>query len=367
MYKSIKIHNFRGFKDFVMDDVKRINLVAGVNNVGKTALLEAIFLHCGAYNPGLILNIDKFRGVGQVNKEFKGGRSDKSPWDSLFYNFDDSRKIEIEGVFEDGFFRKIDLYVFRHSEDSFEKGPIIRYRTSAPVNPPLDIENTVVLSLDYEEIPSKNAKKRSGSSFLIIGPDGISTPIIKPPPFSATFLPASHRIPLEVDAKRFGSLEIVGKQDLLLDFLRLIEPKLKRIAVVATSGLPVLYGDIGLGKMLQLAYMGDGMARLTSIILAISYCKDGVLLIDEIENGFHHTMMQNVWHAIGTAARDFNTQIFATTHSLECILSAHKAFVSSEPYDLLVHRLNRVDGSIKDITFGHDDLDTALELKMDVR
>ncbi len=119
--------------------------------------------------------------------------------------------------------------------------------------------------------------------------------------------------------------------------------------------------------MLQLSYMGDGMSKLASIILAIGNAKDGVVLIDEIENGFHHSIMQKVWAAIDRAARHSNTQIFATTHSLECIIAAHKAFIEGEQYDLLVHRLDKIDNMIKDVTFSRCDLDIAFESKMDVR
>jgi hypothetical protein len=367
MYKSIKINNFRGFQEFRLDNIDKINLIAGVNNVGKTALLEAIFLHCGAYNPSLTLNLDKFRGFEQIHVEFGSG-SEKSPWDSLFNNFDISKKIEIKGYFTDDFVRKIGLQVVRPSGESPEKGPIIQYSPSALRNLPLDTENTIVLRLNYEEFTGKKLnKKKSGASFLSIGPNGVSTPIVKRSPFSAIFIPARYRIPLEEDAKRFGNLDVVGQQNMLTDALKLIEPKLKRIAVVASGGVPVLYGDIGLSQMLRLPYMGDGMSRLASIILAIGNAKDGVVLVDEIENGFHHSMMQKVWAAIDRAARHSNTQIFATTHSLECITAAHRAFSQSEHYDLLVHRLNRMDGIIKDVTFSQFDLDTAFKLKMDVR
>jgi len=113
--------------------------------------------------------------------------------------------------------------------------------------------------------------------------------------------------------------------------------------------------------------MGDGMSRLASLILAIGNAKNGVVLVDEIENGFHHRVMAKVWRAIAKAARRFNCQLFATTHSLECIASAHKAFSKEESYDLLVHRLDRTDDKVSATTFGQDELDVAFEMKMDIR
>jgi AAA15 family ATPase/GTPase len=44
MYKSIIVDNFRTFSKLDFSDLIRINLTAGKNNVGKTSLLEAIFL-----------------------------------------------------------------------------------------------------------------------------------------------------------------------------------------------------------------------------------------------------------------------------------------------------------------------------------
>jgi hypothetical protein len=369
MYKSLEINNFKGLCGFALDRIGKVNLIAGVNNVGKTTLLEAIFLHGGAYNPALTLSIDQFRGFSKFHFEL-GGSDKVTPWDSLFNDFDISNNIEIKAEFTDNTTRKIDLQIVGPSEESVENDPLLQYDASGSTGPlhqksvPTSPESALVLRLNYEE-----SSKKPGSSFLILGPKGLKTSHIKSTPHPMIFLPARYRVNLEEDADRFGKLEIVGRQNMLLDALKVIEPRLERIAVVALSGQPVLYGDIGLSRMLKLPYMGDGMSRLASYVLAIGNAKDGVVLIDEIENGFHHTMMPKVWEAIAKAAKDFNTQVFATTHSLECIVSAYKAFSKGEYYgDLLVHRLEREDDdAVKDVTFVQDDLKTAFELGIDLR
>jgi predicted ATPase len=58
MFTSFEAKNFRGFRDLVISELSRVNLIAGMNNVGKTSLLEALFVHCGAYNPELALTIN---------------------------------------------------------------------------------------------------------------------------------------------------------------------------------------------------------------------------------------------------------------------------------------------------------------------
>ena len=63
MYKSFHVQNFRGFKDLELNDLARINLIAGENNIGKTSLLEALFLFSGAHNLTLTVSIQNFRGL----------------------------------------------------------------------------------------------------------------------------------------------------------------------------------------------------------------------------------------------------------------------------------------------------------------
>ena len=41
MLTRLKIENFRCFRQWVIDPLKRINLICGKNNSGKTTLLEA--------------------------------------------------------------------------------------------------------------------------------------------------------------------------------------------------------------------------------------------------------------------------------------------------------------------------------------
>ena len=63
MLTRFEAHNFRGFEHLALDPLARVNLIAGKNNVGKTALLEAIFLHLGWHNPLLPLRVNSMRGV----------------------------------------------------------------------------------------------------------------------------------------------------------------------------------------------------------------------------------------------------------------------------------------------------------------
>jgi AAA15 family ATPase/GTPase len=65
--------------------------------------------------------------------------------------------------------------------------------------------------------------------------------------------------------------------------------------------------------------MGDGMNRILTIILALVNSDNGCLLIDEFENGLHYTVQENLWRIIFHLSKELNIQVFATTHSEDCI------------------------------------------------
>ena len=109
------------------------------------------------------------------------------------------------------------------------------------------------------------------------------------------------------------------------------------------------------------------MVRLASLVLHIGNAPNGVVLVDEIENGLHHSILPKVWRAIGEVAREFNTQVFATTHSLECIVAAHKAFAGSGLYDFRLHRLERRKATIRAVTYDQEALEAAIETGLEVR
>jgi len=361
MYQSFEVSNFRCFRKLNLADLERVNLIAGVNNVGKTALLEALFLHCGAYNPELILRLNAFRGIEQVKLEF--GRWVEIPWDSLFSQFDTSKIVELAGENEQTGHWILRLRVIRQPEELAKIGKSIQRSSDRPGGISL-FSSDIVYILELECTEEGQRRKH----YLMLDQMGLRIePLPPPPPFPAVFLAARVRIPPAEDAERFGKLEILGQQDALLRALQVIEARLRHLAVVVAGGVPMIHGDIGLGRLVPLPVMGEGMARLASLVLAIGNAPNGVVLVDEIENGLHHSILPKVWRAIGEVARQFNTQVFATTHSLECIVAAHRAFSKSERYDFRLHRLERVNETIRAVTYDQETLEAAIETGLEVR
>jgi AAA15 family ATPase/GTPase len=146
-----------------------------------------------------------------------------------------------------------------------------------------------------------------------------------------------------------------------------VEPRLKRLSILVTAAGPTIHGDIGIDRLLPLQMMGDGLGRLLTLLLSIISSEDGFVMVDEIESGLHFSVMAKVWSAIAQIAREKNVQVFATTHSWECLKAAHESFSQSGIYDFRLHRLDRVDDLVTSTTYDKDMIETALSSGMELR
>jgi len=362
MYTSFHIENYRCFKSLDIPTFKRINLIAGKNSVGKTAILEAMFLHCGNRNVTLPLAVNRWRGYENFRVDLFD-RHGQQIWDSIFRDFDPANAITLTGVDN-----KTGRRVVRLRNTTETEGLSLDDQLDLALTNESDAEgfSTDTSPRQFLEL-SQTVNGEIHRHYLIMGADKLMPiPPAPEPPFPATFSSDKNRNSNE-NAQRFQALKERGERRVLEEALRVIEPNLNRIEV----GAP--YGSIALEAILQnnerpipLGYMGDGIARLTSIILSFSYARGGVVLIDEIENGMHYSILPQIWNMIDRASNIFETQAIITTHSFEAIAAAHKHF-SSVDYDFMFHRLESKDTDIKLRTFEQDMLESAIENQFEVR
>lgn len=113
--------------------------------------------------------------------------------------------------------------------------------------------------------------------------------------------------------------------------------------------------------------MGDGINRILSIILAMVNCEGGVLLIDEFENGLHHTVQEQLWKVIFSLADQLDIQVFATTHSNDCIRVFEEVLNSSEDYTGKLIRLEREGTMIKTVDIDADELEILTQHNIEIR
>jgi len=116
----------------------------------------------------------------------------------------------------------------------------------------------------------------------------------------------------------------------------------------------------------SLRTFGDGVNRLLGIILSLCNAKDGILLIDEFENGLHYSVQPLVWKTIFRLAGDLNIQVFATTHSMDCVRAFQEAATES-PHDDALIRLLRKDGHSISTAFDEQELEVVTRHEIEVR
>lgn len=360
-YSSFHVQDFRGIRELTVEPLPRVNLIIGENNAGKTALLEAIFLHSAAFNPMAVSTVASLRGIGTYKIEF--GRMVQRPWSSLFSDLDESRQIRLSARDASGRTRTLAINTTTDPKDLAHVRSTSTHSVPNGQSAVSSSARTEILKWHYS-----GGGREEVSLLFLDGAELKTYPVVvRDPIYPGRFI-GSRWVPNFVEiANQFGELEIEKREKDLLNILRLIEPRLTRLSTILYGGMPMLHADIGFGKLLPVAFIGDGLLRLTTIILWIIHTAGGVLLIDEVDNGFHYAHLRQIWTAIAQSAKQFNVQVFATTHSKECIIAAHSAFSQSFDYDFRLHRLEQMDTGIRVVAYDKEALEAAIDTGFEVR
>ena len=367
MYKTFRVRNFRGLRNLDIDSLERVNLIAGKNNVGKTALLEALWLHSGPNAPRLSTVVNDFRGLQNPNM--------REVFHGIFRNFDPNAGIELSASGDWGRndrFLRISLAKSDRSQITFTDAAAAELQRRGITR---GISNDRIV-MEYIDENSESFESDAwmigahmGGSMQSIGIEERQAEIENRS--VAFYMPSLQRTNPTEDAERFSNLLVTRRHRKVESVMKRVEPRLQGLSVITRGSVPVIHAELeGQERLLPMPLLGDGMTRLLSLALVIGASAKGTLaLVDEIENGLHHSVMQSVWSGIAQFAREFDVQIFATTHSWECIHAAHKAFSEDELYDFRLHRLDRIgdDDDIKAVTYDQETLDAALEMEFEVR
>ena len=346
MLKGLQVRNFRGFKALKIEQLSGINLIAGKNNSGKTSLLEAIFLLCGAGNVQLAINTNVIRAVEP------GAPLNDPYWKQLFYDLDMRSHIEIKAYDKS---RVQSTLKITSERQPITEASLKRTNGISAAN----LFDEGYLAFQFTGPSSQTVKchiRRKEQGFEIKPPS--SNPL-----FRAIILLSRNRNTRE-DAMRLGQLRRRKQGSLLLKALQVIEPRLQSIEDNTSSGTPMIWGDIGLSELVPLEAMGEGMTQIARIVLGIASAADGVVLVDEVENGIYHSVLPDFWRAIDEAAKQFHTQVFATTHSFECVIAAHES-LSKDRFRL--HRLEIAEEMSRCVTYEPDAIDAAIRHGLEVR
>ncbi len=355
MLRSFTVKNFRCFKDLTLAPLERVNVIAGKNNVGKTALLEGLYLHSG---PGLPRSPQAFEFLRCLERF---SQAEEESWEWLFAGKEVEDVIEFQGATA-GSARTLRIRLEDTAATDFPP------RGNGPAAPggaearPTAGARQLVLSYEDRDGP--------GYQEVEVAVSGTGTVAVRRTPharFPGSVLLGACAGSSSHDEERYSSLVEVGREAAVLPALQLLDPRLRRFAVLVAGGTPSLHADLGTGRLIPVRYLGEGLRRLLSVVLAIASTPGGLVLIDEVENGLHHAVLTKVWQALARAAREADVQVVATTQSYECIQAAHQASLESGCYDLRLFRLDRVDAEIRVAVYNQTTLETSVEMNLEVR
>ena len=358
MIKNITIENYKLFKSFHLDNIPRILLIGGKNNCGKTSLLEAVFfiLDCG--NPGMFLNQLRWRKLEIISN------TAESLFAPAFYNFDLKQIIKFKYTLNLSNKELSYKFLPLFSQAIFNGNKKI-IEISKDMTPIDAIEISYLENSNYQksllqigEGPSLNIQLTNGKQMSKYNNHT-----------SATFLSATLRLSSKEKAERYGELDRHNNTKGILKALQEIEPKLQSLTTISVANNPTIYSDVGIGKKIPLSLMGQGIEHLLSILLCISspISKNGIVLIDEIENGFHHSILPLIWKVIAKHAEANNVQVMATTHSRELIMGAIEGIPEQLRNDFKYIRIDRNGDEFDPKIYDFESMHSALEFDLEVR
>ncbi len=356
MYQTFTVRGFRGFRDLEINDLARINLIGGKNNVGKTSLLEAFFLFANPHNGELWIRLNAFRGLSRIEiitDTLSTDTQRSTAFDSLFYQFDSSQEIQLAGRSDQ------QEYDFRLAsvKNTHERAMI---NLSSQIVQPI-FQLSVQDKIQSDSVTEINVKVETGQLM-------VSSPSSKDR-HPTYFFNSTVREGFAVVAERFSNLILEGQESLVVKALQAIEPRIQSARLLQRYGEVMVHVETGDGKPTPIVLMGDGMNRFLQLVLAMGNARNGVILIDEIENGLHYSTHAKIWQLLGEVAELFNVQVIATTHSSEMIESAYDAFHEQEdPALFRYHRLDRrKNGDITITTYSPDAIQSNFEMDFEVR
>ena len=368
MLQTLEIRGFRAFESYQLTNLARVNLVVGRNNCGKTSVLEAIELLVSGGHPAVFY--DSARRRSEMSAPY-ARRARVRPTDVSHVFF--GHKFDLGTCFklssEGG---KYTLSVRVRSLD--EVGQDSEYweqRTKQWLQEVIDQDEDAVpvLGLTIDGSPAGRQVN------LPVMDDGT----VKFEPYGRSIRNGAYGTPvhfLTLDsfdpASMGGMWDTVlaeGREAEIVDDMRLLEPDLDSIHFLTSGrlGSGILVGLRNGGRRLPIGTYGDGMRRLLALRLSFVGTANGFLLIDEIDTGLHWTIMEEMWQFVVEVARKSNVQIFATTHSYDCIQGLG-SLIQSRPDLKEEVSIQKVDTSLKQaVCLRGDQIKVAVEQYIEVR
>ena len=283
--REIEIIDYKCFKNFKAKNFKRINLISGRNNVGKTAFLESLLINLYSISPTKMVYAIGSSNLRRDTLEF----IEKEENINIFNEF----KLKIEN-------------------SKFEAKSNINYSKFEIINENGKKELKFIIKDDKLKINinefSFTVDKIENIKYL--DKFGTSNSDIK---------------------ELFDVIQKKEKEKFLNDLINKFDSSIENFKIIANEPQCKISNSNDYRKINE---FGDGLKHYISIICAIFACENGQLFIDEIDNGIHYSQLEKLWEIIFTISKEVNCQVFATTHSKEMINAYAKVSQKLEDEDI---------------------------------
>lgn len=332
MLTHIHIERFKGFKDTEISPVRKVNLILGGQNVGKTSLLEAVYLGASP--------VSNIRSLPAVFRLAEG---------------DDTQRF-LDMTFK-GCSGKIDLE-FEHEQ--------LHARLITTFNRPQTLADNL-RNLGGIGIDGVQFQRYVESTSLFRLPDDVVTAATQR---LQSALAISVNPPNQSNTVQLlDTVVMKRKKRVLLDLLRRIEPRLEDLHSLSPDGELRVYVELeGQANAVPLPQLGHGFSRLLYLYCNLLVTEAKLALLDEVENGIHFASLPLLFKGIQDMAANQGIQTLMTTHSWECIRAAYKTFADAGSLkDFQLIRLERDGDNVRAVVINDEALDTVMEAGYEVR
>jgi len=369
---NLNIEGFRAFRRLAIDGLSRVNLITGRNNTGKSTVLEALRILASDASLAEIRSILRYReedidDTGETAPSFdaEGGLQLSSLFNGFPNLSDQHRPVSISASGGQQPMR-LKLDVVWVSEERDEEGK----RSYIPQQADLFGEGDGTLALVTETNGSKRFRtmerlrryRYRGPGYHSDVGDEPSLPCVSVSPYGGERTATLGSL--------WDRIALTDRENDVVEALQIIDPDISAVSMVGGEGPRRLRTAIvrssRLPRPVPLRSFGDGLNRMFGIIVSLVNAKDGLLLIDEFENGMHHSVQLDAWRAVFKMSRSLGVQVFATSHSWDAIEAFQKAAAKS-PEDGVLVRLSQKAEDIVPTIFGEDELAVATRDRIEVR
>lgn len=306
--KDIEIKNFRGIHSLRIEDLRRVNVILGNNNCGKSSFLEAVLIMMGTNKPSLPMEMN-------INRNYTGFTKDD--FATFFHNLDTksciSFKVSCEGLPP----RNVSIRYYQEQINEIKASDI--HKDGNAISPQWEYGLMYSYGDNGEEKQISLSYDTSKKKIRIEAPEKAS---IMAPTF---FMGARYNFNDYIS--HFNQIVTDKEKTSIIEALQAIEPKIRDIAVVGNN----VKVDVQLSKMIPINLMGDGTRKLFTVATALYNAKKGVLIIDEVDNGLYYKSMKSLWKMIIITAVKLDVQVFVSTHSIDSLHALNNLLTDEMP------------------------------------